>query len=239
MLSIINKYINIGLRPESFREEWLKKTLEKIPAGLTILDAGAGESQFKQFCSHLKYISQDFGEYDGSGEVGLQMGKWDVSKIDIKSDITAIPLDNNAVDAILCTEVFEHIPDPLAALREFQRLLKPGGYLVITVPFMSITHFAPYHFSTGFNRFYFEKHLPDMGFSISDLYLGGNYFDCLAVELRRIRGVANKYAGKKLSIWNKIIIHLNMLLLQKLSKRDHGSSELLNCGVFVLARKKS
>ena len=135
------------------RQEWIRTTLAKIPPGLKLLDAGAGESTYKPFCSHLEYIAQDFGEYDGKGEVGLQTGVWDNSKLDIKSDITAIPLSDGSVDAIMCTEVFEHIPDPIGAIREFSRLVRPGGYLLITAPFCSLTHFAPYHFYTGFNRF--------------------------------------------------------------------------------------
>lgn len=238
MSSFINKNISIGLHPEGPREQWLEETLKKVPAGSTLLDAGAGECQFKKFCTHLKYISQDFGEYDGSGDVGMQMGQWDVSKIDIRCDITSIPLEDASVDAILCTEVFEHIPDTLGALKEFQRLVKPGGYLIMTVPFNSLTHFAPYHFSTGFSRYYFEHHLPRFGFTIEDLQFNGNYFEYMAIEIRRIKRVALQYTGKKTGILNKLAIYMNLLLLQKLSKADKGSSELLNCGVHVMARKK-
>ena len=226
-----------GTTNESARAAWIEETLKKIPDRLTILDAGAGESQFKKFCSHLKYISQDFGQYHGEGDVGLQMGKWDNTKLDIVSDITAIPLPDQSVDAIMCTEVLEHIPDALAAIKEFSRLLKPGGYLLITAPFASITHFAPYHFATGFNRFFYEKHLPENGFTITELQLNGNFFEYIAQENRRIKSVAGKYAGKKLNLFHKIIIHLNLLLLQQLSGKDKGSSELLCYGIHIFSRK--
>jgi hypothetical protein len=40
-----------------------------------IPDAGAGELQFKKFCSHLKYATQDFAKCNGKGDgVGLQPG---------------------------------------------------------------------------------------------------------------------------------------------------------------------
>lgn len=228
----------VGTTNESARVEWIEKTLQQIPEGLTILDAGAGESQFKKYCSHLKYIAQDFGQYQGEGDVGLQTGTWDNSKLDIVSDILSIPLPDHSVDAIMCTEVLEHIPDPLGAIKEFSRLIKPGGYLLITAPFASLTHFAPYHFASGLSRFFYEKHLPENGFTINELQLNGNYFEYLAQENRRIKQVAKKYAGTNLNIFHKIIIHLNLLILQELSKKDTGSSELLCYGIHVFARKK-
>ena len=228
----------VGTTNESARIKWIEETLRKIPEGLTILDAGAGELQFKKFCSHLKYIAQDFGQYHGDGDIGLQTGTWDNSKLDIVSDILSIPLADHSVDAIMCTEVLEHVPDPLGAIKEFTRLLKPGGYLLITAPFASLTHFAPYHFASGLSKYFYEKHLPDNGFEITDLQLNGNFFEYIAQENRRIKTIAAKYCRNKLNIFQKAIIHLNLLLLQGLSKTDKGSSELLCYGIHVFARKK-
>ena len=42
---------------------------------------------------------------------------WDTSKIDIISDITAMPVDDGTFEYILCTEVFEHIKDHIGALK--------------------------------------------------------------------------------------------------------------------------
>jgi len=126
-LSTKNNMFHVGTTNESARVKWIEETLKKIPEGLTILDAGAGELQFKKFCSHLKYIAQDFGQYSGDGEIGLQTGTWDNSKLDIVSDIVSIPLPDHSLDAIMCTEVLEHIPDPVRAIKEFNRLVKPGG----------------------------------------------------------------------------------------------------------------
>lgn len=228
----------VGTTNEFTREQWIEETLKKIPEGLTILDAGAGESQFKKYCSHLKYIAQDFAQYDGTGDTGLQTGKWDNSKLDIVSDIVSIPLPDHSVDAIMCTEVLEHIPDPVAAIKEFARLVKPGGYLLITAPFASLTHFAPYHFASGLSRFFYEKHLPENGFAIKDLSFNGNFFEFVAQENRRIKRVAEKYSNRKLNFFEKIIIHLNLYILQRLSKRDKGSSELLCYSLHVFGMKK-
>ena len=91
----------------------------------------------------------------------LQTKTWDNSKLDIVSDIIQIPLPDNSVDAIMCTEVLEHLPNPILAIKEFSRLIKPAGYLILTAPFASLVHFAPYHFASGFSRYFYEKHLAE------------------------------------------------------------------------------
>lgn len=230
--------LTVGLNNESSRDAWIKDVLTALPVGITLLDAGAGECPYKKWCGHLRYIAQDFGKYDGSGGEGLQTGSWDNSRLDIVSDIASIPMEDASVDAILCTEVLEHIPNPLDALKEFSRMLKPGGKLILTAPFLSFTHFAPYHFSSGFSRFYYQHHLPTLGFEINQLDLSGNFFDFVAQENRRIKWVANKYLGKKINLLEKIIIHLNLFILQKYAKHDHASQDLVCYGIHVLATKR-
>src|SRR5881296_1458986 len=108
----------VGRQNESNRRGWIETALKQIPAGSRILDAGAGEQQFKRFCTHLRYVAQDFARYDGKGDGrGLQMAEWNQKGLDIVCDITAIPEPDGCFDVILCTEVFEHLPNPLLALK--------------------------------------------------------------------------------------------------------------------------
>jgi ubiquinone/menaquinone biosynthesis C-methylase UbiE len=229
----------VGINNKTTRETWLESTLKKIDSESRILDAGAGELQYKKFCSHLNYVSQDFGKYDGDGNnKGLQVGNWDNSKLDIVSDITAIPEPDKSFDAIMCIEVFEHLPNPIAAIKEFSRLIKDEGFLIITAPFCSLTHFAPYHFYTGFNRYFYEKYLAENNFEIIEMTPNGNYFEYVAQELIRIPDCANKYSNTKISIFNKFLILKILLMLKKLSARDKGSDELLCFGLHILAKKR-
>ncbi len=230
--------LSVGTTNEEVRIKWIEKTLQKIPVGHTVLDAGAGECQFKKFCTHLNYVSQDFGQYHGEGDVGLQMGTWNNTKLDIISDIPSIPREKESFDAIMCTEVLEHVPHPVQALEELTRLLKKNGYLLLTAPFASLTHFAPYHFSTGFNRFFYEHHLNALGYNILDLQVNGNYFEFLAQEVRRVNTVSKKYSGRKLTIIERFFRYQLLRTLQNLSKKDKGSSELLAYGINIFAQKK-
>lgn len=227
-----------GTRNQSTREAWLKDTLLQIPAGSRILDAGAGELQYKPFCSHLEYVSQDFAQYDGQGDgQGLQTGNWDQTRLDIVSDITKIPERDASFDAVMCIEVLEHVPYPVDALRELTRLLCPGGYLIVTAPFCSLTHMAPYFYQTGYSRYFYEYWFEKFGLNIMDLQHNGNYFEYLAQEIRRIPQVSNDYARTQIDKQGYVLIEQIIDLLSGLSDKAEASKEFLCFGIHVFAQK--
>jgi SAM-dependent methyltransferase len=53
-----------------------------------------------------------------------------------RQDITDMSYDDGTFDVIACSHVLEHVPDDRAAMREFRRVLKPGGWAVIMVPYV-------------------------------------------------------------------------------------------------------
>lgn len=233
--------MQIGYMNLENREKWIKKTLKKIPKGSKILDAGAGELQYKKFCNHLDYVSQDFAQYNGQGDgKGLQTEVWDNSKLDIVSDIIDIPVKRNLFDAVMCIEVFEHLPYPHLAVKEFNRILKKGGLLVLTAPFCSLTHFAPYHFSSGYNKYWYEKILEDYGFEILKIDYNGNYFDYLIQELKRVSIMEREYSktGFASGFAFKFASKILLKYLREMSITDKGSKELLTFGFHILAKKK-
>jgi len=234
----IDRPLLAGASNDSSREAWVKNALASIPEGSLLLDAGAGELRYKKHCSHLKYTSQDFAQYNGSGDCrGLQTESWDQTKLDIVSDICAIPRPDAHFDAILCVEVFEHLPEPCMAIKEFARLLKSGGRLILTAPFASLTHFAPYHYYSGFNRYFFEKHLAASGFKIIKMEQNGNYFEYMAQEALRLPEVAAKYSDYRLKYFDYCMLKIFIKLMGKISCKDKSSAELLCHGFHVLAEK--
>lgn len=229
---------SVGRNNESTRERWLEETLKTIPENSRILDAGAGTQQYRRLCEHLNYVSQDFGEYDGQGDsAGLQMGEFDYGKLDIVSDITSIPEPDSSFDAIMCIEVLEHLPDPVQAIKEFSRLLKPKGHLILTAPFCSLTHFSPYHFSTGFNKYWYEIHLAANGLKIIDISPNGNFFEYVAQEIDRIPSISKRYSKNKPGLLERLSVLFTLRMLSRFSKRDNGSSDLLCFGYHVHAIK--
>lgn len=55
----------------------------------------------------------------------------------VKMDIHHIPFEENRFDAVLCNHVLEHVQDDIKAMSEIRRVLKPGGWAILQVPFFS------------------------------------------------------------------------------------------------------
>lgn len=70
---------------------------------------------------------------------------------DIIGDIMKMPLDDASCDGIICLAVLEHVPRPWDAMQEMFRVLKPGGRLLLYVPFL-----YPYHAMPGYYGDYFR-----------------------------------------------------------------------------------
>lgn len=234
--NIIKKYIGINQNAE-YRNRWLSIRLGEIPNGLRLLDAGAGQLRNKFLCAHLNYVSQDACQYEGLGDrMGLHTGDWNTSNIDIVSDITSIPEPDESFDVILCSEVLEHLPDPLTALDEFFRLLKPGGKLLITAPFSSLVHFSPYHYATGFSRYWYEYHLPLRNFEIGELVPNGDWFSYEKQEALRLPKMAHRYGDW---CWPLAYLATGVFLTYFMLRRKSKLADDLACfGWHCVAVKK-
>ncbi|MBI9043086.1 MAG: class I SAM-dependent methyltransferase [Anaerolineaceae bacterium] len=240
MFEKLSKFLpKIGTENKITREKWLRKTLLSIPEGSKILDAGAGELQYKKYCNHLEYVSQDFGKYDGKGDgEGFQFGNYDNSQLDIVSDITDIPQPDQSFDVIMCVEVLEHLTEPIKAIKEMARLLRPGGRLILTAPFNSLTHFSPFFYYTGYSQNFYEYFLNEFDFNIEEIQKNGNYFEYLAQELWRLPRMVEKYSRRNYPVVILPLVLFLLLFLSWVNKKDIESNGLLCMGIMVTAIKR-
>lgn len=150
MYKKIKKIITTSLdNDQRLRDKFVAETILQIQPDSSLLDLGAGGGPYKDLITKkgIKYTSQDFGQLP---EKILREGRY--SPIDVVSDATSIPVDNEKFDACLCTEVLEHVPDTYAVVSEISRLLKKNGIAIITVPRISAAHQLPYCFVSGFHE---------------------------------------------------------------------------------------
>lgn len=163
------------------RDVWVGMQARKVAPGARVLDVGAGSCPYRRVFAHCQYETHDFRQLDASALFeGIGYGA-----IDYVSDITAIPVGNGTYDAVLCTEVLEHVPDPAMAVMEFARILKPGGRLILTAPLASGLHQTPYHFYGGFTPFWYRKYLGDAGFEDIEIEANGGFFKFYGQESQR------------------------------------------------------
>ncbi len=232
------KDVTADLKNSEVRDQWVIDKLTQIPEGKVLLDAGAGEQRYRPYCKHLKYIAQDFGKYvPHEIEDGLQTELWDYAGVNIICDIVDLPLDNESIDAILCTEVFEHIKNPMLALKEFSRVLKAGGRLILSAPVCCLSHMAPYFFYNGFSEFWYQEYLKESGFKIIEFVKNGNFFKYLCQELKRIEYMADRYCAEQLQPEEVSTLLKSIDILMHLSQKDNGSDEVLCFGNMMVAEK--
>lgn len=67
-------------------------------------------------------------------------------RADIYYDGQTIPLEDASLDGVLSTQTLEHVPNPTRIINEWARVLRPGGYLLLTVPFIWPEHEMPFDF---------------------------------------------------------------------------------------------
>lgn len=171
---------------ESNRHSWVKEKLSKVKKNSNILDAGCGTQRYRKYCKHLQYFSQDFGQYTGDG-TGLQISDWKYGNLDYIGDIWEINETDKKFDVVLCTEVMEHIPYPNETIKEFSRVIKTGGEIILTAPFASLPHMRPYYYYSGFSIEWYEFILKENGFEVLEITPNGDFFSFLLQE--NLRGL--------------------------------------------------
>lgn len=124
------------LRSRQGLYEFLEREYSTIPRGARVLSVGAGgevDELLARFSSanELDVISIDIDPARGPELVG---------------DICKLPLLANAFDAVVLSEVLEHVHSPADGLRNLHGALKHGGRLILTVPFILPMHDRPHDY---------------------------------------------------------------------------------------------
>lgn len=117
------------------RTNWrfIQETAASLPAGADVLDVGAGRGDFKQIFTGHTYVGLDIYPYP---------------ETDLAVDLVEVnPFREESFDLVVLANVIEHVYEHRQLVSRCTRLLKPGGRLLITVPFLLKLHQEPvdYH----------------------------------------------------------------------------------------------
>jgi SAM-dependent methyltransferase len=138
-----------------------------------MMDFGCGLKPYQGLFPVSEYIGVD---YQAEGET------YEQGKVDVFYDGKTLPFPDNHFDSIFSSEVFEHIFNLPEIMRELQRVLKPGGRILVTCPFAFGEHEVPSDYAryTSFAmRHMFEQH----GFRVLACEKTGGYMEAV-MQLR-------------------------------------------------------
>ena len=145
-----------------------------------------------------------------------------------------IPSADGSIDTVLLCEVLEHLEDPEKVLQECQRVLRPGGNLIASMPFLFPVHADPHDFQrwTGVKL---AKVMEGIGYGDVEIQtmggIGSVVHDLLFVASSRAHGrYIRKFAETSLSVAKPLLRHLDAK-----SETIHAS---VTTGYFILARKQ-
>ncbi|MBP7408375.1 MAG: class I SAM-dependent methyltransferase [Flavobacteriales bacterium] len=197
----------------------------------TFLDVGCGIQPYRSLImappSRVEhYVGMDFKVGDDA--------KYQAAKPDIFWDGVTIPLADASVDCAMATEVLEHCPDPQAVLREIARVLRPGGHVFITVPFLWPLHDAPYD-EHRYTPFALQRMLRASGYIGEEVHANGGWDASL---------------GQMISLWvmrrpmpnalRNVLKYVSYPVVRFLVKRDKVPAELdwlMITSLWAIARK--
>ena len=105
-------------------------------SGSVVIDVGCGQSPYRDLVEHFqRYVGLDAPGHPDSGE-----------RPDVLGDAGDLPFRSASADLVLCTEVIEHVTDPVRVLFEAHRVLRPGGSLILSAPFTWHVHDEPHDY---------------------------------------------------------------------------------------------
>ena len=195
----------------------------ELAVNARVLDAGAGEGQYKRFFPQQRYCGIDLA-------VGDQ--DWNYSGLEVRGDLAALPFRNASFEAALNIVTLEHVTEPARVVCELSRVLAPGGRLLLIAPHEWEEHQQPHDYFR-YTRYGLEFLLRRAGFSGIAIQPVGGIFRLLGRRLLN----AIQFLPFPLAIVLFLPLGVPGLLLPLLDPLDARQNFTL--GYICYARKES
>ncbi len=185
------------------RSDW--STAEPCPTRLAIRETWSGKTLSRTFmnCELARRVKLDGRVLDiGAGdrpsywrfvEKPAHLTTLDIDRSSRPSVVASLeqplPLKGACMDAVVALNVFEHVYGGAALSRELHRVLRPGGRLFCSVPFLVPIHADPYDF-VRYTGWALHRLFTDAGFSRVEVVAYGGYFAALTEHVNRFNRLA-------------------------------------------------
>ncbi|MGQ4648731.1 methyltransferase domain-containing protein [Lyngbya aestuarii] len=159
-------------------------------------------------------------------------------EVDVIASVCDLPFLDNEFDIVLCTEVLEHVADTRSAISEIYRVLKPGGKLILTTPFIFPLHEVPNDYYR-FTIMGLQEILKE--FTEVKIKAAGDTFETVAVLLERIiiqTGLSKPFKAV-LYLLSRLIFYVHPRSFPEFGsiKKDSQISPIITWGYYCIAHK--
>ena len=127
-------------------------------------------------------------------------------------DGTILPFQNSIYDGVICTQVLEHVTDPKQIISEISRVLKPGGVLIVSIPFAWQEHEEPFDFFR-YSSYGMGMMLREKGFNVTQCSKDLGAIESIAVLLNVY--ISNNLSSKWVSYFVNFLICFPIQLIAK------------------------
>jgi len=179
-------------------ERFARSLAASLPQGAAVLDAGAGQCQYKQYFSSHRYVAMDAACGDTL---------WNYSNLDAVCDLSLLPCHDAVFDGVLFTQVLEHMSEPQAVLDELHRVLRPGGLLYLSVPQSQGEHQTPHDYFR-YTRFGLLHLLEKAGFTVKEIQPECGFFEYLGNRMTVVPKVL--FWNRKSRAWRITLLPLEL-----------------------------
>ncbi|MGO1166671.1 MAG: class I SAM-dependent methyltransferase [Janibacter sp.] len=155
-----------------YLHEWAK---EAASVGSTkdfrVLDVGAGTAPYRELFAQVSYETSD-----------LAQTKKQYGELDYVCDATDMPMADDTFDLVFCSQTLEHVAEPVKALTEMRRVLKPGGQAWLSAPLFYAEHEIPYDYYR-YTKYAWRYMAEESGFRVKDISWLEGYFGTVSYQL--------------------------------------------------------
>lgn len=212
-MSKIRLYISPFFLAKFYLLRDIGRIAKKYKFSGTLLDFGCGEKPYRSLFKNItEYKGIDFKNYSINKDFIGEKPDYCFSNDYLKTLI--LPFDNDSFDNVVSFQVLEHHKNPQKMISEIFRITMPGGYILITAPFLGGIHEEPHDYQR-FTKYGLIELFKEYNCKILEIKEQGSLFSTISMLLNEF---LNSFAAKnKLFYFISVLVYFPFILFSYVS----------------------